>query len=165
MNQMQQNPLAALRDIHLPPEPGFWPPALGWWLVAFFLLAITSFSLIKWRQRQARLRPIKLALNELKKLNLESSDPRQRQLLLQELSALVRRFALIYFPQKKVADLCGQEWLDFICKNSHSMDNANTREALSPLVQGPYAPTCDTDLVVLGSVLGKWFKDLKGRRS
>ncbi|MCK5915700.1 MAG: DUF4381 domain-containing protein, partial [Deltaproteobacteria bacterium] len=78
MNQMPQNPLANLKDIHLPPDPGWWPPAYGWWLIAILLLTITYFGLNRWRQRQARLRPIKLALKELKELNLEINDPDQR---------------------------------------------------------------------------------------
>ena len=163
MNQMPQNPLANLKDIHLPPDPGWWPPAYGWWLIAILLLTITYFGLNRWRRRQARLRPIKLALKELKELNLEINDPDQRRQLLQEISALVRRFSLIFFPETEVAELCGREWLDFICKNS-SLADTSTRKAFSPLIQAPYAPICDTDLVALGKNLEQWFRDQSSRK-
>ncbi|RLB67278.1 MAG: DUF4381 domain-containing protein, partial [Deltaproteobacteria bacterium] len=40
MNPTQQSPLAALKDIHLPPAPGWWPPAPGWWFVTFVVLTL-----------------------------------------------------------------------------------------------------------------------------
>ena len=30
---MKQDPLAALRDIHMPEAVAWWPPAPGWWLL------------------------------------------------------------------------------------------------------------------------------------
>ncbi|MDP7406676.1 MAG: DUF4381 domain-containing protein, partial [SAR324 cluster bacterium] len=32
---MNQDPLAALRDVHLPPAVSWWPPAPGWWIIFF----------------------------------------------------------------------------------------------------------------------------------
>ena len=37
MQPAQPDPLAELRDIHLPGPIEVWPPALGWWLVAILL--------------------------------------------------------------------------------------------------------------------------------
>jgi HAMP domain-containing protein len=164
MNQMSPNPLADLKDIHLPPQPGWWPPAPGWWLVTILLLAIIVFILIKWRRHQARLRPIKLALKELNGINLNLEDPAQRQLRLQEISALIRRFSLLFFSPDEVAELCGQEWLDFICQHCRSLDNTKARKAFAPLIQSPYAPTSNTDLIELKKHLEIWFKDQKSSK-
>ena len=32
-HHLPTDPLAELRDIHLPPEIGWWPPAYGWWIL------------------------------------------------------------------------------------------------------------------------------------
>ena len=52
---MNQDPLAQLRDIHLPEAIGWWPPAPGWWILALLLLVSTVFS-IRYlvRRRQQR---------------------------------------------------------------------------------------------------------------
>ncbi len=164
LNQLPQNPLAGLKDIHLPPQPGWWPPALGWWLVAILLLAILIFMLRAWRRRQARLRPIKLALKELKALDFTVSDANQRQLLLQQVSALMRRFSLAFFQDKEVADLCGQPWLNFLCENSGTVDRVALRKTFAPLLLGPYAPTCEVDLRALEEAVADWFKNLRRQK-
>jgi hypothetical protein len=161
MNQMSQNPLANLKDIHLPPQPNWWPPAPGWWLLAIILLLIIVFILIKWYRRQTRLRPIKLALKELAEINPDEQDPVIKQQLLQKLSALLRRFSLLFFPEHEVADLCGQKWLDFICKHSLTLNDSTARAAFLPLVQSAYAPASTTDLAALKKSLEIWFKDQK----
>lgn len=159
--QIPQDPLAGLKDIHLPPQPGWWPPALGWWLIAILVVAITIFLLRKWQQRQARLRPIKLALKELKSLNFNVTETTQRQLLLQQVSALLRRFSLAFFGQKEIAELCGQPWLNFLCEKSGRVDRIALRKSFAPLLQGPYAPVCDSNLDTLEETVTNWFKNLR----
>ncbi len=164
MKQMMQNPLAQLKDIHLPPEPGWWPPAFGWWLLAALLLALICFALIRYSRHRARLRPIKLALKELQEMNLDVDDPEERRRLLQQLSGLMRRFSLSFFPEESVAELCGQEWLNFICAKSSKISAKETEKAFSPLIQDPYAPVCNADLSALGKSLEMWFDGLKKKK-
>ncbi len=167
MNPTNQNSLAALKDIHLPPDPGWWPPAPGWWFVTLLLLALISFSFYKWRQRQLRLRPIRLALSELARLDLKTEDPEQRRLVLQELSALIRRFCIVFFPQQPVAGLCGQKWLDFLKKEACDKNLGQSRQfsdqELRPLFEDTYSPTSETDLVTLGQIVEQWFSGQKKR--
>ncbi len=162
MNPTPQNPLATLKDIHLPPEPGWWPPAPGWWIVTLSLLTLIGFGIYKWRQRQLRLRPIKLALIELSQLDLKTTNSTQQSLALQELSALVRRFCIVFFPEQAIAGLCGQAWLEFL-KQEISGKNAGQSHQLSdndlqPLLEETYSPTCNADLVALGRIVEQWFK-------
>ncbi|HAD08873.1 MAG TPA: hypothetical protein DCF62_05290 [Porticoccaceae bacterium] len=52
---MNSDPLAQLRDIHLPEAIGWWPPAPGWWLLTLLLIAALGYALWWWRRRRARL--------------------------------------------------------------------------------------------------------------
>ena len=44
---MENDPLLQLRGVHLPPDPAWWPPAIGWWLVA--LLTILAIGWVIYR--------------------------------------------------------------------------------------------------------------------
>ena len=132
------------------------------------MLTLIGFGLYKWRQRQLRQHPIKLALFELAQLDLKTEDTTQQSLVLQNLSALVRRFCIVFFPQAPVAGLCGQAWLDFLIQEapakSQSKDqNELTRKKLRPLLEETYAPTSYTDLVALGQLVKEWFSGQRWR--
>jgi hypothetical protein len=58
---MQADPLQQLRDIHLPPEPGWWPPAPGWWLLTLLALAALGYLLLKAHEALLRRRPLREA--------------------------------------------------------------------------------------------------------
>ncbi len=165
MNPTQQSPLAALKDIHLPPAPGWWPPAPGWWFVTFVVLTLIGVGLYKWRLRQLRLQPIKLALLELSQLDLKTVDSTQQSLVLQELSALVRRFCIVFFPEKNIAGLCGQAWLEFLKQEFSGKLAGQNRDLddndLRPLLEETYSPSCNTDLVALGKIVEQWISSQK----
>lgn len=48
-----QDPLAQLRDIHLPEAVGWWPPAPGWWLLTLLVL-LASYYLVRFLVRNYR---------------------------------------------------------------------------------------------------------------
>lgn len=45
-----------LRDIHLPPAPGWWPPAPGWWVLAALLVLALWVLARRWRRARVRSR-------------------------------------------------------------------------------------------------------------
>ena len=45
------NPLDQLKDIHTPDAIGLWPPAIGWYLVLIFLIAVLVLAgVMLWRR-------------------------------------------------------------------------------------------------------------------
>ncbi|MEM7078192.1 MAG: DUF4381 domain-containing protein [Pseudomonadota bacterium] len=52
---MENDPLQQLRDIHLPTDPSWWPPAPGWWLL-LMALAYVVYRLVRYARyrHQAR---------------------------------------------------------------------------------------------------------------
>lgn len=95
-----------LRDVHLPPDPGWWPPAPGWWLVAAAVLAVLAIALA-WALRRQRRRRRWLAQFDAELA--AATSPAQQ---LATLSALLRRAARRGTPQ---ADrLQGEAWLQLL---------------------------------------------------
>ncbi|MCL1073286.1 DUF4381 domain-containing protein [Shewanella dokdonensis] len=104
--------LSAMKDIRLPPEIGFWPPAPA--ILALFILALLSLiALSVWlylrhQQKRRQQAPAKAALQLLSQL--DSEDP---QLMLQ-LSALLKRCAISYGGREQVASLTGECWYQYL---------------------------------------------------
>jgi len=137
------DPLAALRDIHMPPEPGLWPPAPGWWLLALLLLLIAG-GVAMWRIRaRRRRRPQREALLALAALRMELAEGAAPHRIAAESTSLLRRAALARFPRRHVAGLTGRDWLDFLA--AHGGDAGFATPEAAPLVCAPYAPRIGVD--------------------
>lgn len=106
-----------LRDIHLPAPIGWWPPALGWWLLAALLLAGVALYAIHYyraRHKRAALR----ALTRVRRALEEGAEP---VACLQFLSTVLRRFAMTSVARARaaydspdVAGLIGERWLEYL---------------------------------------------------
>lgn len=133
-----------LRDIHLPPAPGWWPPAPGWWglLGLLLLLAISLFLLIRRTRRSAYRRQ---ALRQL--AALETDQQLSPAELLTALSALLRRAVLCAFDRKSCAGLSGEAWLQFLDRGFR--DAPFSTGPGRCLEQGPYQPECSFDRAAL----------------
>ena len=123
-----------LRDIHLPPEPSWWPPAIGWWLLAIVLLVAVVIAVLRWRQYRAE-RVRRLALAELDAVEARCVDAPQR--LPAELSIWLRRVALSVGTRRELAGLTGTAWLGALDRLSPR--SRLTREYSTLLTEGPYA--------------------------
>ena len=124
-----------LRDIHLPPEPGWWPPAEPWfWLLAGLLLVLVLvWAWRRWitpqiRKARTRKRRDQLWQREVNAL----ANPALR---LQSAIALLRRIAMADQPAS--ARLQGQDWLQFL--RTQSSDPAD-RGWIDQLDHLPFQP-------------------------
>nr|WP_282452915.1 DUF4381 domain-containing protein [Lysobacter sp. CAU 1642] len=99
-----------LRDIHLPPEPGWWPPAPGWWMLALCLVGVLILlAVLAWRSLQrARLRRQRLAV--LEGLLREAGEPAIDRI--RACAEALRRVAASEAPE--CARLNGEEWLAWL---------------------------------------------------
>ncbi|MDT3776256.1 DUF4381 domain-containing protein [Nitrospira sp. MA-1] len=127
--------LQELRDVHLPAPISLWPPAPGWWIT--FGLVMMGGMVFLWilrnrRRTQAR----RLAMHELGAIKQHYDTHRDDQWLVQRLSTIVRRYAMVTFPRTEVAGLVGVSWLQFLDRSGRT--NEFTAGVGHLLSSGPY---------------------------
>ena len=97
------DPLAELKDIHLPQEIHNYPIALGWWILALLILLLIVFAAVKLRQVQIKSKAKKLALKRLDETNDATA------------AVTILKWSLLqYFPREKVANLSGDNLQEFL---------------------------------------------------
>jgi hypothetical protein len=114
----QTDPLAQLRDIHLPGPIEVWPTAYGWWILgALCLLAVILALYWFWSRWQANKyrREARSQLEAI--LHSWESDGDTAQYL-REIQLLLKRTALTRYSRETVASLTGEAWVDFLDKSS-----------------------------------------------
>ncbi len=119
-----KNPLDQLRDIHLPEQIDQFPSAPGWWiLLAIIIVAIGYYFYRVYRYHRAIriLKPARIEIAALRRLRIEQVSAHS----IADLSALIKRICLIYFPNRNVASLTGNKWFDFLNNNARSKNSSN----------------------------------------
>ncbi|MEM0953009.1 MAG: DUF4381 domain-containing protein [Pseudomonadota bacterium] len=109
-----QDPLAQLRDIHLPESVSAWPPGPGWWVLALLLLLlIAAITLWLWRRHRSNAwrREALAALDAAFQEWQSEGDSAQ---FLQASQVVLKRAALRQFPNYDVARLSGTDWDAFL---------------------------------------------------
>ena len=165
------DPLKELKDIHLPPAPSWWPPAIGWWIGAGLLLLALFLLWRAWSRQRARNQARRLALRELEEIRPFSrvgATAADKRRLLEELSALLRRFCRAQWPEKDISSLHGALWLDFLLEQiAEESERHKLANQLSVLLQ-LYAPDraleqMEIDPVALKECVRKWFDKIRHR--
>lgn len=140
---LESDPLAALRDWHLPDAVSWWPPAPGWWLVVGLILALMVIALRWWRVRRRRSAPARAALAELAALRSRHTDSGDGRSFGAAVSVLLRRLALARYPRDQVAGLAGPRWLAFLDRTGGA--GAFTQGPGRVLAEVPYRPCRGSD--------------------
>ena len=128
-----------LRDIHLPDPVGWWPPALGLWLVALIAIGLVALLVRAWRRRRAwRRSPAYLAGVELERMRANWQQHGNPQRLTEELSSWLRRVSMSLHSRRTAAGLTGRDWWRFL-------DSAAGTPVFGPdggqlLAAAPYRP-------------------------
>ncbi len=126
-------PPLELRDIHLPAEPSWWPPAPGWWLLAAILIGLLIWAvqaLVRVRRARARLWSMRVQFEAA----LANTEARTR---IAAISEMLRRAARLSNPE--AAQLQGEAWLQFLDGDSGKAEFSQGPGRI--LLDGIYRPT------------------------
>lgn len=106
---MAPDPLAQLKDIITEPAPWSWPLSANANLVLLALGVALGLALAGlWRRRRHQ-RPLRGALRELQAL--------PATVTIADVSGLMKRTALCYYPREQVAALSGAEWTQWLAQH------------------------------------------------
>lgn len=108
------DPLAALAPLRAPEAIGAWPPAPGWWLLAITVLAGIAAGAIWLLRRYQRNRYRRQGLEVLKRIEERYQQNRDPIACSAAINSLLKRVALQAYPQRNIAALSGQDWVDFL---------------------------------------------------
>lgn len=150
--------LQQLKDIHLPRAVSMWPTAPGWIMLYFILLIFTAYCLYKWLQRNKRLRAIRYARQRLMQLRALCTNNTDNINIAVELSTLIRRTALYYFPRESIAGLSGTAWLEFLNRSGKTNQFTDTSGRL--LIDAPYRKQNNADIAPLFALTEKWLNTI-----
>ena len=152
----QTDPLAALRDIHMPQFLDIWPPAIGWWLLVALVLALLIYAGYRlyqsWRSNRYR----REAINELKQLRVDYQSHGDDARYIADFQTLLKRVALTHYPREDVARLTGESWVAFLDRTARSREF--TMGKGQTLVDANYLPEPEVDIGALHDLGRHWIK-------
>ena len=156
--------LAQLADIHLPEPVSYWPPAIGWWILAAIALLLLALFIRKLAAISRQRKICQYALAELDRCydayshaDPETLEP-SRLNYVNRFNTVIRRVALVHYPQTHVASLDGAAWVDFIRQKGES--SLMTDEIAAALQYGRFQKTCDVDVDAMQGFGQQWIESL-----
>lgn len=156
--------LAQLADIHLPEPVSYWPPAIGWWILAAIILVLLALLLRKLIARARQEKIYQFALNELESCydSYSHADPTlidQSKLdYVNQFNTVFRRVALVHYPQTKAASLSGAQWVDFIRQKGES--SLMSDDIAAALQYGRFQTKCEVDVDAMQDFGRQWIQSL-----
>jgi Flp pilus assembly protein TadB len=136
-------PALQLRDIHLPPTPGWWPLAPGWWLLIVACLLLLGVAAWWWRRRALECRRQAVVMAQLDSARRRYSEDGDLSAYAREVSQLLRRVARRH--DAGVVTQQGDAWSASLQALAPKVDVAPLA-ALEAALYRP-SPTLDVDAV------------------
>ena len=150
-----------VRDIHLPADPSWWPPAPGWWLLLGIALALVAVAVVVLRRHQRRRRWRARVMAELDAIAAHQQREPNAVRLAAEVSHLLRRASRLL--DAGAPALHGDAWLRFLDKPLGGTDFSNGVGRV--LLEGPYRRDLDTDVDALLHLARRWLERAVAERS
>ena len=143
-----------LRDIHLPADPSWWPPAPGWWLLGALLIVFAIIVVRRLRAANRARRWRRLIVAELDPITSRHAAAPDDARLAGELSVLLRRAARVLDPAS--ASLRGEAWLRFL--DARLGGDAFERGAGRALLDAPWRKAAQFDATALIALARRWLE-------
>lgn len=152
-----EDPLAGLRDIHLPDAVGFWPLAPGWWMAAGLLCLLgLIIAFLEWRRRQTLAYKVTQELNAIAADTARYEDTRAVAVAA---SLLMRRILVTTPGTKASASLSGAGWERFLAQGRGALPAEMGRFLASAPYVPKDAPGADAvDRAALVSAIRRWIR-------
>ena len=103
--------VSLLEPLRNPDAVPFWPPAPGWWVLAFAVVLLAGFAVYRIWQRYQRNAYRRQALRQLAALKEEARETPE---FVAALNALLKSTALAAFPRRDIASQHGARWCSFL---------------------------------------------------
>lgn len=153
VNQTLPQELSSLRDIHLPESIGWWPLAPGWYLLATSIviacLLIGFLGLRYYSNGRAKREALRRLAMYKKQYELDANS----QLCTANISELLKRLALSYYPRTQIAALQGEAWIAFLNRTGKGVEFNSVR---TQLLEMPWRPSRGQPLEALFKTAKKW---------
>jgi len=136
---MNADPLDALKDIYLPVEPHWWPPAPGWWITAALILATLWWCGRRFWAYRAATRPIRAAQRMIDSLIAEEATATSDDAALaNQCNEVLKRLLVVALGMRTLTNQSGETWLRTL--DQLSMTTSFTRGAGSVLGEDRFRP-------------------------
>lgn len=153
------DPLAQLKDIHLPDPVGLWPLAWGWWVLLAVLIIVVGTLIYLRRRHSLRNRYRAAALAELHNAKAEFDQHQDVAAYLQRASIILRRAALSGCANNYHPNLKGEAWLQWLDEQYHANLQLFTHGHGRALLTGPYEAKPTADVAQVHQLVRLWLKE------
>ena len=161
---MQNDLLQQLRDIHLPADPSWFPPAPGWWVLVVFALGLLLWAAWRIAAWQEARKPIKSARRIYLSLCADRSagalDDRD---FLHAVNELLKRLLIHGLGEQEARRANDQTWLELLDQRSET--TAFSQGAGRALGNQRFGPEPEVDLKALHAAVIRLFRRVLRRCS
>lgn len=151
---MDTNALNGLKTVHLPTAVSVFPLAPGWYIVLAIILFAIIFAILWLRHKQMRQQArgeVYILFDELEANHQLNANPE----LLSELTILMKRVAMMRYPEASAHTLYGKDWLHFLDKTGKT----NTfSQGAGRVLLNVYQPQQVDDTHELFMVIRQWLR-------